>query len=96
MRLDLSNAVEAAKRLVSTRRMKYRQTFKNPTGEQVLRDLAKFCYAHESTHHAEPGLSDKLEGRRQVWLRIQQQLNLTDEELWTIYRIPTAGVTEDG
>ena len=51
----------------------------------VLQDLAKFCRAHESTFHVEPSISDRLDGRREVWLRIAHHLHLTDEQLWSIY-----------
>ena len=51
----------------------------------VLQDLAKFCRAHESTFHAEHAISDRLDGRREVWLRIAHHLHLTDEQLWDIY-----------
>jgi hypothetical protein len=51
----------------------------------VLRDLAKFCRAHETT--ASPSDRDTYikEGRREVWLRIQQHLRLTDEQLWELF-----------
>lgn len=42
----------------------------------VLEDLARYCYANETTE------GDQIkEGRRQVWLRIQEQLHLTPEQL---------------
>jgi hypothetical protein len=53
----------------------------------VLKDLAKFCRAHESTFHKDPRAHAVMEGRREVWLRIQNQLNLTDEELWALYQV---------
>jgi len=47
----------------------------------VLADLAKFCHAHTTTHCVgDPTGSAQLEGRRQVWLRLRAQLDLTDEE----------------
>lgn len=57
----------------------------------VLEDLAKFCRAAETC--VVPGDRDKsllLEGRREVWLRIQQHLHLTDEELMVLYKGNTA------
>ncbi len=68
-----------------TRQQAYRKTFEGIHGEKVLHDLAKFCRADQSTFHENSHLSDKLDGRREVWLRIQQHLNLTDEELWRIF-----------
>ena len=60
--------------------------------DRVLTDLAKFCRAHESTFHLNPAAANRLDGRREVWLRIQQHLQLTDDQLWSIYgnqRLPT-------
>jgi hypothetical protein len=63
----------------------YRTTFKGPVAKTVLKDLAFFCRAHESTHETDPRDAAKLDGRREVWLRIQQYLQLTDEQLWDLY-----------
>ena len=51
----------------------------------VLQDLAKFCRASESTFHVEQSMSDRLDGRREVWLRLQHHLRLTDEQIWELY-----------
>lgn len=57
-------------------------------GHDVLTDLARFCRAHESTavHNRVTGTMDpiasaKLDGRREVWLRIQGHLDLDNEAL---------------
>lgn len=72
------------------RRHAYRTTFKGPVAEVVLQDLAKFCRAHQSTFHADPRAHAVAEGRREVWLRIQNHLKLTDEQLWALYSgLPT-------
>lgn len=63
----------------------YRDVFSSPAGERVLADLARFCRAHESTFHADPRVHAVAEGRREVWLRIQRNLELTDEQLWGLY-----------
>lgn len=70
---------------VATRRTNYIRTFNNPTGEEVLRDLAHFCRANKSTFHSDARAHAVMEGRREVWLRIQQHLNLNDAELWELY-----------
>lgn len=67
------------------RRYAYQQTFKGPLAEAVLKDLARFCRAHESTFHADPRLHAVAEGRREVFLRIEHHLKLTPEELWQLY-----------
>lgn len=52
-----------------------------PAGQTVLADLGRFCRAEEpcwsedARHHA------RLEGRREVWLRIQAEMKLPVEEL---------------
>jgi hypothetical protein len=69
------------------RAMAYRRIFLNHGFDttDVLADLAKFCRAHESTFHPTSAISDRLDGRREVWLRIQQHLNLSNDELWKLY-----------
>lgn len=80
-----TQVVQAAKRFLFARRTAYQQTFRGPTAEVVLKDLAKFCRAHESTYDpANPG-SDRLDGRREVWLRIAHHLHLPPEQLWQLY-----------
>lgn len=74
-----------AQQFVAERRTDYVRTFDTPHGQKVLDDLAKFCRAHESTFHADPRIHAALEGRREVWLRIQQHLQLSDEQLWGIF-----------
>jgi hypothetical protein len=67
------------------RRYAYQTTFKGPLAQTVLKDLARFCRAHESTFHVDPRAHAMAEGRREVWLRIQNHLNLTTDELWELY-----------
>ena len=63
----------------------YKLTFRSPPGEAVMEDLARFCRAHESTFHADPRMHAVAEGRREVWLRIQNHLQLSPDELWKLY-----------
>lgn len=51
----------------------------------VLEDLAKFCRADNSAFHADPRIHALIEGRREVWLRIQDHLKLDSEALWARY-----------
>lgn len=69
----------------------YQLTFSrtSPAAKIVLADIAKFCRANETCFHADPRLHAVLEGRREVWLRITQHLNLTPEELYELYRVKT-------
>ena len=74
-----------AQQFLAERRTDYIKTFNTPHGEKVLEDLAKFCRANETTFHPDPRVHAALEGRREVWLRIQQHMNLADEQLWRIF-----------
>lgn len=77
----------ALKQALLVRRYAYQQTFP-PNGVHsatVLKDLARFCRAHESTHEANERDSLIFEGRRQVWLRLQEHLQLSPEQLWELY-----------
>lgn len=70
------------------RKRSYQLTFQleQPANFAVMSDLAVFCRANESC--VIPGDRDKtlvLEGRREVWLRITQHLNLQPEQLYELY-----------
>ncbi len=76
---------------IRDRKRAYQLTFNaaDAANRQVLSDLAKFCRAHETC--VVPGdrdLSLILEGRREVWLRIEQQLNLPPETLYMLAGAP--------
>jgi hypothetical protein len=82
------NLIQRMRDFLSARRTNYVRTFSNPPGQEVLIDLAKFCRAFESTFHPDPRVHAVMEGRREVWLRIQQHLQLTDAELWAKFGQP--------
>jgi len=67
------------------RKRDYRLTFAPEAGQNVLADLAVFCRAAETCYHDDPRKHAVLEGRREVWLRIQNHLNLTPEQLYVLY-----------
>jgi hypothetical protein len=75
----------AAQLFLARRRQAYIATFRGPLAEIVLEDLAHFCQAHKSTFHADPRIAASLDGRRDVWLRIQQHLQLSPDQLWNLY-----------
>jgi len=77
--------IQQAMNFLSKRRTSYVRTFLTPFGYEVLADLASFCRANKSTYHDDPRAHAVLEGRREVWLRIQQHLQLSDDDLWKIY-----------
>lgn len=68
-----------------SRRHNYQLTFRSPPGQVVLKDLARFCRAHKSTFHVDPRAHAMMEGRREVWLRIAQHMNMTPDELWALH-----------
>jgi hypothetical protein len=51
----------------------------------VLEDLSKFCRANDSTFHMDARLHAALEGRREVYLRIMDQLKLSHDEICKKY-----------
>lgn len=84
----IDKAVEATLDFLRGRKNAYKFTFSltNPAAVQVLEDLTKFCRGAESA--AVPGDHDRtmmLLGRQEVFLRIQQHLNLTPEQLFELY-----------
>lgn len=74
---------------ISKRHTAYIRVFerKSPYVETVLIDLAKFCRAHDSTFHKDPRIHAVLEGRREVWLRIQEYLQMTPDEIYDLHKI---------
>lgn len=71
------------------RKLSYLHTF-NPDSiyaKRVLYDLANFCRAHDSTFHKDARAHAVLEGRREVWLRIQQYLNLSVEDIYKLHKV---------
>ena len=76
------------KEFLAQRKLSYQLTFQQeqPANVDVLIDLARFCRANETCvvkGDRDSGLV--LEGRREVWLRIQQHLGLTPEQLLALY-----------
>lgn len=80
--------LDRARLFLGRRRTAYVRTFTGPFADEVLQDLAKFCRANQSTFHPDPRAHAVAEGRREVWLRIQQHLRLTDDQLWQVYGQP--------
>jgi hypothetical protein len=83
----MSEVLERARAYLFGRRNSFRRTFNLDDQDDriVLEDLSRFCRAHASTGDLNPQIAARLDGRREVWLRIQQHLNLTDEQLWKLY-----------
>lgn len=79
--------MKTADELIASRKGAYLAVF-DPSGTQtdiVLDDLAKFCRANQSTFHPDARAHALMEGRREVYLRIQEHLKLTNEQLSKLY-----------
>jgi hypothetical protein len=88
------NWYEKARGFLKLRQLAYLRALDPQTesGRMVLEDLAKFCRANDTTFMPDQRLSDVLVGRREVWLRIQEHLRLSEDQLWAIYgnkQLPT-------
>ena len=86
----LSELKDKARQFLGARQYNYQKTFRSPTGEVVLRDLAVFCFADMTTFNGDRDKALLAEGRRQVWLRLQNHLQMTPAELWRL----TSGESE--
>lgn len=80
---------------LQARKTAYQLAFGSPAGKSVAKDLARFCRAGETCFNTDPRLEAMLEGRRQVWLRIEQHINFSPGELAVIYRAAVLDQTGD-
>ncbi len=80
----MSKLVDSLKNFIFRRQHAYKVTFDGPLAEEVLRDLATFCRAAETTFHEDERVGQALNGRREVWLRIQNHLKLTQDEIYEL------------
>lgn len=87
--------IQQIRDFISRRRNAYCRTFLNPVGEEVLADLAKFCRANETCFQVDSRAHAVAEGRREVWLRIQTNLRLTDKQLWALHNAGPLTPTEE-
>lgn len=83
--MTLAEWIDKLRIALGDRRHAYRMLFRGPHADVVLKDLARFCRAHEPTFHADTRAHALAEGRREVWLRIQNHLRLSPDDLWTLY-----------
>lgn len=85
----IKDTMDAVRRLVGSRAFAYKFIFKpdDRWAKIVLLDLAKFCRAHESTFDADERKHAVMEGRREVWLRIQRHIQLTEDQLMDLHSI---------
>lgn len=90
--MSLADQIQKAKDFFGERKLAYIRLFKPDdkaahigSVEIVLKDLAKFCRANKTCFDSDPRKHANLEGRREVWLRIMEHLNLTPDEYWDKY-----------
>lgn len=85
----IRDTIDRVKSLIFGRAFAYNHVFKkeNAFAQVVLRDLAKFCRAYETTFSADPRIHAAMEGRREVWLRIQEHLQLTPDHIYDLHHI---------
>lgn len=62
----------------------YQLTFGTPHGRRVLTDLAAYCHARKPTFEADARAHAFKEGQRDVFLRIQEFMSLTIEEIYQL------------
>lgn len=80
------DTVQASVKKVNKRKNTYQKTFNCPLGKEVLADLKRFCYAVVPTADVEnPYVTYLREGRREVWLRIMSHLQLTDDDVYSLF-----------
>lgn len=85
----IKDTVDAIKRMIAGRQFAYQQVFdrNNKYTNTVLKDLAKFCRAYESTFNADPRIHAVMEGRREVWLRLEEYLQLHVDEIYELHKV---------
>ena len=83
---ESADTVMRAEEYLTERKKAFRRTFTTgPESMIVLKTLARFCRAHESTFDPNSAIANRLDGRREVWLFIQQHLQLAEDELWRLF-----------
>ena len=85
----IKDTIEKVQNLFRARAHAYRMVFdpKNVYTKKVLKDLTRFCRAHESTFSPDARMHAVLEGRREVIQRILDHLHLTYEELYELHKV---------
>ncbi len=95
--MDPAERISRAIEFLRGRKRAYALAFGSPAGQDVLIDLVRFCRAVETC--VVPGDRDKslmLAGRHEVWLRIQQHMHLSSEQLYALYNARNVLEKKDG
>jgi len=81
----MTESVEQRKlELLRQRKRAYQLALTSPAGMEVLTDLARFCRAAKTTYHPDPDKRLVLLGRQEVFLRIQNYLQLNHAQLYAL------------
>ena len=83
------------KEYLTARKQAYQAVFGSERAALVKDDMQRFCRAGESTFHPDPRVEGLLQGRREVWLRIEQHLNLSPDELVAVFDPAGVATGED-
>lgn len=89
--MAVSEAVRSAFGFLTGRARAYKRRLDpaDRDADVILTDLMRFCHANEPLvvrgSPPDPLVTARLDGRREVWLRIQRHINLDDETLWRLY-----------
>jgi len=67
------------------KRRAYQAIFDGPHGKEVLKDLAEFCGMHRDCFSPCPYTMAHNTGVRKAFLRIQNMLNVTDQQIWEMF-----------
>ena len=67
------------------KRRAYQKVFNSELGQEVLKDLAQFCGAHRDLFSRCPYEMAHNTGARKVLLRIQNMLNVDDQQIWELF-----------
>lgn len=66
-------------------RQSYQKIFSGPPGEEVLKDLARYCGIGKDGFSRDALEMAHNTGLRKVFLRIQNMLNVTDDHIWRMF-----------
>lgn len=83
----MKEVLDRLREILASRQQAYQLVFGGETGpvKAVMDDLRRFCRDEESCFHADPRIHAALEGRREVFIRIEKHLKLTPEQFWKYY-----------
>jgi hypothetical protein len=85
--MDLGNKERL--KFIFRRKSAYKVAFGGNSGKRVLADLKRYCRANKPTFSGEDSLKAAfLEGRRDVFLRIQEHIHISDQELHNLIEEP--------